>query len=520
MDSIELMKVFALKFVVCTTCSRAIVARIPKESKHETKPTGQSNTFHLIVCSMCVQRPARGELLTAVHDYGGELARLHIDQPVHARERAHKLVHEQGPRREQDQAHGVVQHRDYALVYHHRRVQAWVHQNTAGTDLQLHVELGGDDRHPELHHHRVENASSANTGCTCIPARPGRSDHIPIMNDEDYLNPMLNACLTIYPFMDGLMSYLSASDVSAFLHATRLFRVFTPEMSDRYMNMSRDMPRHAGWIEETMSRGDKVILAGYGLKVLMDRYTNPMTHWVGPMAVGECSILLIVISKNGYMMANMPRSYVVSNNTTPSVDMLTKTGDIERIVGTEYDDYVNHCGGSCFGDVCKSRIPSYPALIPAPAEWPECGLDWIVNDVTDWRPMNNAGSPWLNIWTTTKLEMGNRTPEVTSTWPMGNFLDSSDIDNTFYEVLPYMYAGDNKILDAMIPDFDDYYALFDGGKKMEGGRSVSSFPNVKVVISDMMMSSDVSEFVIPIDLGEAWDHPHGDHVERLHVPPR
>ncbi|KAH7120034.1 hypothetical protein B0J13DRAFT_649309 [Dactylonectria estremocensis] len=69
--------------------------------------------------------------------------------------------------------------------------------------------------------------------------------------------------MSIYPITIGIMDALSASDVSAFLHATRLYRMFTKEFLNKYMHLERHMPSIRYWLERK-GIGDHTQLGGSG----------------------------------------------------------------------------------------------------------------------------------------------------------------------------------------------------------------------------------------------------------------
>lgn len=95
------------------------------------------------------------------------------------------------------------------------------------------------------------------------------------------------------------MLSLSSSDVSAFLHVTRLFRIVAPTKMKKYMNLSRDLPEYSDLIDIVNVREDKVILAGQDLRVLTDWYMNPMTHWTIAHKIRVQPLLVMVVSIKG-----------------------------------------------------------------------------------------------------------------------------------------------------------------------------------------------------------------------------
>lgn len=88
--------------------------------------------------------------------------------------------------------------------------------------------------------------------------------------------PGIYLCLDAYPILTTIMDNLSATDVSAFVHAFRID--FNPGVINKYINVLRDIPEHLDWIENMVRVGNRVILIGSDLKRLAYRIMDPFTY--------------------------------------------------------------------------------------------------------------------------------------------------------------------------------------------------------------------------------------------------
>lgn len=79
-----------------------------------------------------------------------------------------------------------------------------------------------------------------------------------------------------YGVLESILSSLSASDVSSFMCA---FDVELPDtITNKYVNVMRDMPEHLNWITEQSELGNKVMLIGTDLERLGRRIISPSTY--------------------------------------------------------------------------------------------------------------------------------------------------------------------------------------------------------------------------------------------------
>ncbi|KAH7132978.1 hypothetical protein EDB81DRAFT_950303 [Dactylonectria macrodidyma] len=190
--------------------------------------------------------------------------------------------------------------------------------------------------------------------------------------------------MNIYPIAIGIMDALSASDVSAFLHATRLYRIFTKEFSNKYMNLERDMPSIRHWLERRRRIGDHVAFLGKDIYTLLDRYNNVLSHWTRPESSHVCQVWVLVVSRYAYEMR-------LQNGA--SVYDTTVDGDVIRHNWVDPDGNVTACEYAtpspmkfihdptydCHGDKCMSRIPVGTIVLPDPDSWPKCSTNIYQN---------------------------------------------------------------------------------------------------------------------------------------------
>ena len=99
----------------------------------------------------------------------------------------------------------------------------------------------------------------------------------------------------LYPVLTSILSYLSASDASAFLSVTRLKGVSGMEGTiERYTSICRDLPEHADWINLMMAKGHTVLLAGSDIEKLKMRIDNPVSYWGKGMGRDKLRLWLAV----------------------------------------------------------------------------------------------------------------------------------------------------------------------------------------------------------------------------------
>ncbi|KAI0163884.1 hypothetical protein GGR57DRAFT_451741 [Xylariaceae sp. FL1272] len=77
-----------------------------------------------------------------------------------------------------------------------------------------------------------------------------------------------------------LLACLSASDATLFMSAIGLrYHPETKSTVDRYTSIYRDMPELFDWMNQMLSKGHSVSLAGGGLAALYARINAPLTYW-------------------------------------------------------------------------------------------------------------------------------------------------------------------------------------------------------------------------------------------------
>lgn len=190
-----------------------------------------------------------------------------------------------------------------------------------------------------------------------------------------YTDLLSTTCMKSYTFMEGLAIHLSASDVSAFLHGTRLFRMVGDEFKKKYMNISRDLHMVEDWLKQMTKDGNVVMAMGRDLDLLMDRYTKPMTHWVMHPDTKVSTILLMTMSRVGFSCLPEHR-YVAGDGIMESYGItaetinkmwIKKNGEI--VEGKVRDANWRHrmkYGGSPL----NPTIPVEMLRLPGPDMWP------------------------------------------------------------------------------------------------------------------------------------------------------
>ncbi|KAI3331254.1 hypothetical protein F4824DRAFT_514614 [Ustulina deusta] len=108
---------------------------------------------------------------------------------------------------------------------------------------------------------------------------------------------LLYQCTFCYPILEGILTYLSASEASLFISVIGLRN--HPEIKgtiDRFSNIYRDMPELLNWMRLMASKGHSIWLAGGGLAALRSRICSPLKYW--GEGNGEKTIRLWVMVKS------------------------------------------------------------------------------------------------------------------------------------------------------------------------------------------------------------------------------
>lgn len=192
--------------------------------------------------------------------------------------------------------------------------------------------------------------------------------------------------MSVYPITISIMNGLSASDVSAFLHATRIYRICPSNVARKYMNIERDMLDIMPWIRSRQTQGDEIVLAGKDLDHLMDRYNNPLIHWTKDLSKRTYKLCISILSATS---RRAQYHEVVDPEIGP--DQYSRAWiDINGRIDMPHAPLVNGLPTihpdelDCKGSVCKSRIPLLAVVLPGPNLWPECCENWKRGRVGEW----------------------------------------------------------------------------------------------------------------------------------------
>lgn len=96
------------------------------------------------------------------------------------------------------------------------------------------------------------------------------------MTSITIMHPSIYTCTSRYPIVELILSSLSATDCSSFIHATKID--LPHKIVNKYVNIMRDIPEHLDWILEQRSIGNRVDLVGVDLERWGRRIMHPWEY--------------------------------------------------------------------------------------------------------------------------------------------------------------------------------------------------------------------------------------------------
>jgi hypothetical protein len=175
----------------------------------------------------------------------------------------------------------------------------------------------------------------------------------------------VHLCTVCQPFLEGILSALSASDASAFLSATGLRRITPSGTIKKYLDIRRDFPEHESWMKLLSSRGHAVILAGAGLRTLQNRINCPEEH---PNRSEKIRLWILVVTAESYkrFSASQAPDGWASHHFVTNVDGQVQWGTPEELWTLPH---IKPCG-----DLCQNYLPATGIILPSLGTWPKCGF--------------------------------------------------------------------------------------------------------------------------------------------------
>ncbi|KAF4459162.1 hypothetical protein FALBO_14088 [Fusarium albosuccineum] len=179
----------------------------------------------------------------------------------------------------------------------------------------------------------------------------------------------LTQCLECFPILDRLMSYLSATDSSILLGVTGLLYDAHSNAYARYVNIFKDIPEYAVWIQTMTSNGHTLLLVGKDLEKIEYSYKYPLTYWKRHARSEVRSLWLVALATKMF------------KNALGQADSLAATdenGDVFEIPMFS-EPYMRsfHWGGGCSNALCFPSTLSVSYNLPPPLPWPWCAYEMM-----------------------------------------------------------------------------------------------------------------------------------------------
>ncbi|CAM1508791.1 Fc.00g056390.m01.CDS01 [Cosmosporella sp. VM-42] len=177
----------------------------------------------------------------------------------------------------------------------------------------------------------------------------------------------LEKCLDCFPVLDTLMSYLSATDSAILLAVTGLLSGPSKSSYTRYIDIYKDIPEHAKWIENMVSKNHTLLLVGRDLGSILQSYKYPLTYWK-VHSRGEV--------RNLWLLALTTKMFKDALGNPNTLTAMNENGDVFEIPKFSETYFgCNHQRSHCSNALCFPTQLSVSYNIPPPLPWPTCMYD-------------------------------------------------------------------------------------------------------------------------------------------------
>ncbi|KAH6884984.1 hypothetical protein B0T10DRAFT_531115 [Thelonectria olida] len=193
----------------------------------------------------------------------------------------------------------------------------------------------------------------------------------------------LMRCMDIYPISNTLLSYLSATDSAILLGVTGKLYSLTEKMKSKYLNIYKDVPKYASWMEAMLSKDHTLLLVGADLEVILCSYKFPLTYWKTHDRKEERTVWLVSLAMKMYKDA-YGASMGYNTLEIPATD---EAGDIHLVPRfSPYNMADFHLPTRCKNLLCYPQPLSLSITLPPPTRWPSCTESIMERD--SWLPLS------------------------------------------------------------------------------------------------------------------------------------